>query len=234
MAGIDWTQYAVGGATRPDSFSGMQPEFSSALANLFASAPENVRSGLRVGSGFRSPQRQEQLWQQALQKYGSESAARKWVAPPGRSQHNHGNAADLKYLNDAARQWVHQNAGQFGLAFPLSNENWHIELAGARGGHKHGAAPMMAAAKSGAIDPVGEVMAAGAPQAASPLAAMFSGPGAAPAAGAPAASPGIGSIALMFAQQQAQRQQQRADEEAADQARRNALFGADSLAGLYG
>lgn len=84
----------------------------------------------------------------------------------------------------------------------------------------------------------GTMMASAAPAAAgapSPLAAMFSSPGAPPAPGGPpVASQGIGNIALMFAQQQARRQQQRADEEAADQARRNALFGADSLAGLYG
>src|SRR5690606_34774935 len=87
------------------------------------------------------------LWEQALQKYGSPEKARKWVAPPGRSFHNHGTAADLKFLNDAAKAWVHQNAGQFGLAFPLANEPWHIELHGNRGGGRGpagGAAPAMA------------------------------------------------------------------------------------------
>jgi hypothetical protein len=84
-------------------------------------------------SGFRSPERQAQLWQNALSKYGSPEAARKWVAPPGRSQHNHGNAVDLRYLNPQATAWAHENAARFGLNFPLSNENWHIEPVGARG-----------------------------------------------------------------------------------------------------
>ncbi|MGB3499982.1 MAG: M15 family metallopeptidase [Mesorhizobium sp.] len=130
MAGeFDWTPYAVGGATRPDSFSGMNPDFASALQQLFTAAPADIQGNLRVGSGFRSPDRQAQLWDQALQKYGSPEAARKWVAPPGNSQHNHGHAADLKFLNDEARKWVHANAGTYGLAFPMAHENWHVELA---------------------------------------------------------------------------------------------------------
>lgn len=119
---------------RPDSFSGLDQGFASALSNMFAAAPPEIAQHLRITSGFRSPERQAQLWQDALQKYGSPERARKWVAPPGRSNHNHGHAADLKYLDPSATTWAHENAGRFGLAFPLSNENWHIELAGRRGG----------------------------------------------------------------------------------------------------
>lgn len=131
---VDWTKFATGGARRPDSFSGMNPDFSAALGSMFAAAPPEIQQQLRVSSGYRSPQRQSELWQQALKKYGSPEAARKWVAPPGNSQHNHGHAADLKYLGADARKWAHENASQYGLSFPLSNENWHIELASARGG----------------------------------------------------------------------------------------------------
>lgn len=127
-------RYAVGGATRPDSFTGLRPEFQSALANLFANAPPEVQNSLRVSSGYRSPGRQAELWEAALAKYGSPEVARKWVAPPGKSQHNHGQAVDLKYLSPDAQKWAHANAAAHGLAFPLSNENWHIELAGARDG----------------------------------------------------------------------------------------------------
>lgn len=131
---FDWSQYATGGATRPDSFSGMNPDFNAALQQLFMNAPPEIAAELQVSSGFRSNERQAQLWADALAKYGSPEAARKWVAPPGSSQHNHGNAADLRFVSPAAQQWVHTNAGRFGLAFPLSNEPWHVELAGARGG----------------------------------------------------------------------------------------------------
>lgn len=132
MADFDWSPFAAGGATRSDSFTGMDSRFSSALSNMFASAPPAIRSELRVFSGYRSPQRQKELWSQAVAKYGSAEAARKWVAPPGRSQHNHGRAADLRYLSPEARSWVRENAPAHGLDFPLANEPWHVELAGAR------------------------------------------------------------------------------------------------------
>lgn len=129
---FDWSPYAVGGATRPDSFTGMDPEFSAALGAMFLAAPEEVRNSLRVNSGFRSNDTQQRLWDNALKKYGSPEAARKWVAPPGKSQHNHGKAADLQYASDAAKKWVQANAAQYGLNLPLGNEDWHIELANAR------------------------------------------------------------------------------------------------------
>lgn len=118
----------------------LTPAMADNLDALFESAPSNIRDGLQVGSGYRSVERQTQLWNEALAKYGSAAEARKWVAPPGRSQHNHGNAVDIWYngvrLDKApaeVREWVHANAGNFGLHFPLGNEAWHIEPAGVRG-----------------------------------------------------------------------------------------------------
>jgi len=122
-----------GAAGRPDSVSGLKPQFQTALGNMLASAPPNVLAGVKINSAFRSPAVQAQLFDRAVKKYGSVAAARKWVAPPGRSRHGHGDAADIK-MSPAARQWIHANAGNYGLAFPMSWEPWHIELAGARGG----------------------------------------------------------------------------------------------------
>ncbi len=116
----------------PTSITGMQSDFRDKLAKMIASMPDNLKGSVTINSGYRSPERQQELWLEALRKYGSPEAARKWVAPPGNSQHNKGNAADLGYGSDAARQWVHQNAGSFGLSFPLANENWHIEDENAR------------------------------------------------------------------------------------------------------
>ncbi len=111
---------------------GMASAFATKLATMLASLPENLQGQVTINSGYRDVARQQELWLQALQKYGSVEEARKWVAPPGNSQHNKGNAADLGYGSDAARQWAHSNAGNFGLSFPLGNENWHIEDADAR------------------------------------------------------------------------------------------------------
>ena len=227
MAGeFDFSRFAVGGATRPDTFTGLSPNFRSSLAQMLAAAPPEIQQNLRIASGFRSPDRQAQLWQQALAKYGSAEAARKWVAPPGRSKHNHGAAVDLKYLSPEATKWAHANAGQFGLRFPLGNENWHIEPIGARGGHQHGpvagtSVPMMA---QGAAPPV----------AGSPLAALYASAQGPAQPVAPQPQETFGTIALAFAQQQADRQRRQREAEEADQARRAALFSQDSLAGLFG
>lgn len=112
--------------------NGLASAFSEKLAAMIASMPDNLKGSVTINSGYRSVERQQQLWLQALQKYGSPEAARKWVAPPGNSQHNKGAAADLGYGSDAARQWVHSNASRFGLSFPMKHEPWHIEDAEAR------------------------------------------------------------------------------------------------------
>lgn len=187
MANFDFSPYAVAGATRPDSFSGLDPAFRASLEQLFQGAPSEIQQGLRVMSGFRSNDRQAELWQGALAKYGSPEAARKWVAPPGNSKHNHGQAVDLRYLSPVAQKWAHENAGKYGLHFPLSNENWHIEPVGSRGGHNHAPqapgtpAPAMAPGQMIADRPIAE----GAP---------------AQVAAAPAAQPqGQGGFGTLFA-----------------------------------
>src|SRR5688572_28884240 len=101
---------------------GMDPRFASALEQMIH------ESGGRIWivSGYRSVEEQTSLWNNALAKYGSEDAARQWVAPPGRSNHNHGIAADLGF-SDGGLEWAHQNAQKYGLYFPMSWEDWHIE-----------------------------------------------------------------------------------------------------------
>lgn len=158
---FDFTPYAQGGAAaRPDSFTGMQDPFQQALARMLQDAPAEVKIG--ITSGYRSPEVQAKLWEEALAKYGSPEAARKWVAPPGSSQHNHGNAADLKFLSPEAQEWVHANAERYGLAFPLSNEAWHVELAGARG-HDHGAQAPAAVPTGNALGGANALTGAGLP-----------------------------------------------------------------------
>ena len=125
---------------KPDSYiHDLDKGFQDNLAAMMQSAPPEIQKGLGVLSGARSIQRQKELWAGALKKYGSAEKARKWVAPPGHSQHNFGKAVDLAWngekLDNAPGwviKWVHQNAGKYGLTFPLGNENWHIEPKGAR------------------------------------------------------------------------------------------------------
>ena len=106
------------------SMDGLQAGFRTKLQQLI-----NASGGrIFLVSGYRSVERQQQLFNAAVKKYGSAQAARKWVAPPGKSNHNHGIAADLG--GDLAL--AHKLAPQFGLRFPMAHEKWHIEPADAR------------------------------------------------------------------------------------------------------
>lgn len=219
---MDLTPYLVGGAAaRPDSLSGLDQGFTSALASMYAAAPEDIRGGLQITSGYRSPEVQQRLYAEALQKYGSEAAARKWVAPPGRSNHNHGHAIDMKYGSPAAQEWAHANAAQYGLAFPMKHEPWHVELAGRRGGGD--ASGGTGAVANTFMQQHGSAMPQGAVQAPLSFGPIGEGP----------AAPVLGQIAADWMNQQRDKQAARTAE---DQSRRAALFGAPTggLGSMYG
>lgn len=85
---------------------------------------------LRVVSSYRSVEQQSYLYDQALKKYGSASAARKWVAPPGKSRHNSGKAIDIyMYRNgkQISQKEFDEIAAKAGMYRPMSWEGWHIE-----------------------------------------------------------------------------------------------------------
>lgn len=107
--------------------TGMDTAFANSLRRMMDAIP-----GISIISGFRSTERQAQLWSEAVAKYGSEAEARKWVAPPGRSQHERGMAGDLRFSSPAVREEAHRRASEFGLTFPLRNESWHVEPIGGR------------------------------------------------------------------------------------------------------
>lgn len=102
-----------------DRWYGLDPDFARRLRALFAAA-----GGGTITSGYRSVQEQAVLWE----KYGRN---RRRVAPPGRSMHNFGLAADIAAPR-AVMDRIHRLAPQFGLHFPMSWEPWHIEPVGAR------------------------------------------------------------------------------------------------------
>jgi hypothetical protein len=123
---VDLMSYLVQG--QPSAYvDNLNRTMTDRLHALYTAAPPEVRKDLSILSGARSTERQKQLWEAALKKYGSAAEARKWVAPPGKSQHEHGNAVDFRYGSAAAKKWVHENAGKYGLHFRMANEPWHIE-----------------------------------------------------------------------------------------------------------
>lgn len=140
----------VGGATRPDAISGLNPAFSQAMTSLYNAAPPQVQAELGLTSAYRSPEVQRKLYE-ASDKSG------KMVAAPGKSKHNFGTAADLAGfglkgsggVSPETKAWVHQNAGKFGLTFPMDYEPWHIQLADAAGAGAGAGAPPQAPAPAG-------------------------------------------------------------------------------------
>lgn len=114
---------------RPLGFDahGLDPRLAGAVGTLVDAAHGSVR----VVSGYRSPEEQSTLWDQALQRYGSAEAADDWVARPGYSMHERGLAVDLGGDIQLAVKLVAEL--HLPLWRPLPNEPWHFELTGSRG-----------------------------------------------------------------------------------------------------
>jgi zinc D-Ala-D-Ala carboxypeptidase len=79
-----------------------------------------------VDSGWRSPEYQEELLDEAISKYGSEEEAARWVATPNTSAHVSGDAVDIGPSDATA--WLSEHGAEYGLCQIYSNEPWHYEL----------------------------------------------------------------------------------------------------------
>jgi D-alanyl-D-alanine carboxypeptidase len=103
----------------------LDPAFLRALRQA---ATDAGRDGVTiyVNSGWRSEKYQEQLFEQAVSKYGSESIAAQWVARPGTSVHESGDAVDIG--PDGAAAWLSAHGTEYGLCQIYRNEPWHYEL----------------------------------------------------------------------------------------------------------
>jgi hypothetical protein len=123
------------------------------LAALQRAAGDARAAGLGfvVDSGWRSRAYQEQLFNQAVAEYGSPEAAARWVAPPGTSAHEHGEAVDIGPAD--ADAWLARHGAAYGLCPIYANEPWHFELrtAAATG---HGCPQMVTDASD---DPAGQI-----------------------------------------------------------------------------
>jgi D-alanyl-D-alanine dipeptidase len=89
---------------------------------------------LYITSGFRSYERQQELFTAEIAKRGSETEAAKWVLPPQYSHHPRGLALDINYPGDpAGAKWLELHGARFGLCRVYANEWWHFEGAIAPG-----------------------------------------------------------------------------------------------------
>jgi LAS superfamily LD-carboxypeptidase LdcB len=87
---------------------------------------------LTVISAYRSTEKQARLFAAAVQKYGSEKAARKKVAPPGSSKHEGGTALDISWSGYPSNRnefiQFATEAGFKGIGLYTSDGFVHIDL----------------------------------------------------------------------------------------------------------
>jgi hypothetical protein len=81
-----------------------------------------------VNSGYRPPWYQKRLWDAAVKKYGSEQAASKWVARPGKSRHGKKGGEGAVDVSLGGQL----DASSDRLFRPMSWEEWHVQLTGTR------------------------------------------------------------------------------------------------------
>jgi zinc D-Ala-D-Ala carboxypeptidase len=98
------------------------------LSALRQAATDAADDGVEVfvGSGWRSPEYQEQLLREAVSKYGSEQEAARWAATPNTSAHVSGDAVDIE--PSGATAWLSERGAEYGLCQIYGNEPWHYEL----------------------------------------------------------------------------------------------------------
>ncbi|SDM65117.1 D-alanyl-D-alanine carboxypeptidase [Nocardioides szechwanensis] len=87
---------------------------------------------MSVTSGWRSREQQQRLFDEAVDEYGSEEEALRWVSTPDTSAHVTGGAVDLGPTD--AMSWLSQHGSDYGLCQTFANEAWHYELATTPGG----------------------------------------------------------------------------------------------------
>lgn len=102
----------------------LDPELLKALR---AAATDAAADGIEFGvnSGWRTQAYQRVLLRDAVEKYGSEEEAARWVATPFNSPHVAGQAVDL---GRPARAWLAEHGAKYGLCQIFANEPWHYEL----------------------------------------------------------------------------------------------------------
>lgn len=109
----------------------LDPALLDALTRATADARADGVT-LIVNSGWRSRAHQEQLYLDAVDEYGSEEEARRYVSTPDASAHVTGDALDIGPTG--AAEWLSRHGSAYGLCQVFANEPWHYELATTPGG----------------------------------------------------------------------------------------------------
>ena len=136
-----------------DLYGGMTPIMQKQVQALVAASHGKVR----LVSGYRSPEQQQALVDQAGKLYGAANT-QQWAANPADSNHTQGQAAD--FAGDLTV--LHQLAPQFGLQAPMSWEPWHLEMPSTTEEREPRRVPHLPPA--GEVNPVTKIQTAKTPQ----------------------------------------------------------------------
>lgn len=131
------------------------PDFVKSGLDILSGARSSARQADIIARNMGKYGLDSKAWQADVASMGPEAAGAKWAGQfkssgmsadygkPGGSYHQKGEAADLGWSGGRfasapkeVREWVHANAGNYGLKFPMGHEPWHIETAETRKGSR--------------------------------------------------------------------------------------------------
>lgn len=105
----------------------LSPALLSALRDAQAGMKaDGDGADITIADGWRSERYQEHLFAQAVQHYGSEEEALKWVKRGADSAHVRGDAVDI--ADAGAMDFLNRFGNEWGLCQVYANEAWHFEL----------------------------------------------------------------------------------------------------------
>lgn len=127
---LDENRFTVDDIALP-GIANLEPDLLEAVRQATEAAADDDIT-LFISSGWRSTAYQQHLLDEAILRYGSEEAARQFVATPEGSSHTRGAAVDIGATD--ADYWLIEHGSAFGLCQTYANEIWHFELATTPGG----------------------------------------------------------------------------------------------------
>ncbi|WP_053204170.1 M15 family metallopeptidase [Jiangella muralis] len=111
--------------TDEPAVANLDPDLLAALRDATHDAAEDGIT-IQLNSGWRDPDYQNRLLDQAIDEHGSREEALRWVSTPDESAHVTGDAVDVG-PTDAA-YWMSRYGSDYGLCQTYANEIWHYEL----------------------------------------------------------------------------------------------------------
>ncbi|MFI2754432.1 M15 family metallopeptidase [Cellulomonas sp. P22] len=115
----------VDAAPQDPALAGVDPELARRFTEAQAAAAD-AGIPLTLTSGKRSFAEQQALVDAAIEKYGSQQEASRWVLPPETSEHVKGLAVDVGPPEGA--KWLGKHGLEHGLCRTYANEAWHFEM----------------------------------------------------------------------------------------------------------